>query len=143
MVIVGLSMKPAETIHDRRPAPRGTRALAFALVAVQLAGFVHVATASHVLCAEHGEWVDARPDTVAAPRTSPAAEPEILADESPALAADHEHCAALFHRSGALPSVPRTDVVAVLSFSSVAAQPDHAAHLRPALTFAPKQSPPA
>lgn len=116
--------------------------LASLTLVLQLAGLAHEALAPHVVCAEHGEWVDG--DAGASPARA-AVDAFASAADQLAHASGHEHCAVVAHRRA--PS--RTSASAVVATSAVVAPgalPLDAASalggLSP-LDVAPKASPPA
>ena len=105
---------------------------------------VHLLAHAHVVCAEHGELVDAVPGSAVFHRNSDASAPAALADGAAAIA-HHEHCtiAATPARVGrALP--PSVLSVAIADGPSIVIAPPSAEGSvdRPILAFAPKQSPP-
>jgi hypothetical protein len=124
---------------------RAFSALACVLVGLQLGAFFHVAAGDHVLCAEHGEWVDAHSDgltahTVAVPAGE---EARLQTGTAPVASGEHQHCSAFFHRRGATPPASATARASVLP-GVEAIQPAVAiAPHRCILFVAPKQSPPA
>jgi hypothetical protein len=123
---------------------RAFSALACVLAGLQLGAFFHVAVGEHVLCAEHGEWVDAHsdasPDAVVAHAGE---EAQVRAGAALAAAGEHQHCSAFFHRRGSTPpGSARAEAPIVQSCDAVGAVVAFAPH-RSVLFVAPKQSPPA
>jgi len=114
--------------------------LASLTLATQLAGLAHEALVRHVVCAEHGEWIDGD-------SSAPATNVDAIASVSDQLthAGGHDHCAVVAHRRA--PS--RTSASAVVTTAAVVVagkqQLDVGAalgSLEP-LDVAPKASPPA
>ncbi|RYZ06251.1 MAG: hypothetical protein EOO73_16415 [Myxococcales bacterium] len=134
----------------RRSATRGPlRALA-TLVAVlvglsSLGQFAHFLLVPHAICAEHGELLElGESESHGADHAAPATESS--AQASSQLAAEHEHCQLLARgqREQAQPTPP---ALVVLPPARAACGPPAAARAAvfeavPALSFAPKTSPP-
>jgi hypothetical protein len=132
-------------LQNQSRSRRAFNALACVLVGLQLGAFFHVAAGDHVLCAEHGEWVDAHSDglsghAVAAPAGK---EARLQSGTAVAAAGDHQHCTAFFHRRGAAPPVAAMARASAAVASEAIRPADLVAPHRSVLFVAPKQSPPA
>jgi hypothetical protein len=130
-------------MRERRTSPRWLSLCAAALALLQLGGFLHLATAPHGVCWEHGVVVDLEAATSGG---ESAAVPEGLARAVVPLVrpGEHPHCPALWVQRPARLEVATTSVVVGSpQHRAVVAAPEQ---LPPpagwALRHAPKQSPP-
>jgi hypothetical protein len=115
-----------------------------ALVLGDLTRAVHLLTARHVVCAAHGELIEAGEYGISP--AVPRGDREVgVVGSRGASVEDHEHCSAAAAPSRPLATNPIGAMLTALEMPAETVVPCFTApspHARPALEFAPKQGPP-
>ena len=109
---------------------------------LQLVGLAHEALAPHVVCAEHGDWVEGTTPSAA---TAPADSADAIGQAGAVSnGPSHEHCAVLAHRRGAARTEARRSTPVVTLHAARIPVADGVVGLGglEPLDVAPKASPP-